>query len=300
MTLENVLARQAGVISRAQALATGLSREAVDYRVKARRWRPLYPGVYLVDDGGHSAGRDDEVRVRAALLWAGADAFLCGRAAAWWYGMVDEPPPTVGVSVGRLRRLRRRPGVDVVRRELAPEDRHRHRGIAVTAPALTVLEAAVALGQDGPALLDGARRSAVPFADLHAAHGRYAGSAGSAAAARLLHRAAERSADDARRALRALLRGAGACGWTDTLLVDEQPVDAAFPAARVAVLASGWAEPVDRSSTEAVARRWTALIEQGWTIVHVPWRDLVEQPHGVLNDIARHVVRGPRALDRAG
>ena len=302
MTLENVLARQAGVISRAQALAIGLSREAVDYRVKARRWRPLYPGVYLADErsGRPVVGRDGEVRVRAALLWAGEDAFLCGRAAAWWYGMVDEPPPTVGVSVGRRRRLRRRPGVDVISRELAPEDRHEHRGIAVTAPALTVLEAAVALGEDGPALLAAALRSSVPFADVHAAHGRYAGSAGSTAAARLLDRAAERSADDARRALRALLRGAGACGWTDTLLVDEQPVDAAFPAARVAVLASGWAEPVERSGIEAVARRWTALIEQGWTIVHVPWRDLVEQPHGVLADIARHVVRGPRALDRAG
>ena len=50
MTLDNLLARQAGVISRAQALAAGLSRDHVDHRVKARRWQPLYPGVYLAAD----------------------------------------------------------------------------------------------------------------------------------------------------------------------------------------------------------------------------------------------------------
>lgn len=296
MTLDDLLARQAGVISRAQALATGLSRENVGYRVKARRWQPLYPGVYLVDRWP-AHGQEGEVRVRAALLWAGEDAFLCGRAAAWWYGMVDQPPPTVGVSVGRRRRLRRRPGVEVIRRELAPQDRHLHRGLTVTAPALTVLEAAVELGDEGAAFLDGALRGSVPFADVRAASARYAGSA---AARRLLGEAVERSADEARRELRALLRGAGACGWTDAVRVDGLPVDAAFPVARVAVLASGWAEPVDQASIKAAVRRWTALIAQGWTIVHVPWRDLIERPHGVLADIARHVTGGPSALGRVG
>jgi hypothetical protein len=304
MTLDNLLARQAGVISRGQALAAGLSGAAVDHRVKARRWQPLYPGVYLAADrrSGHSrtAGRADEVRVRAALLWAGEDALLCGRAAAWWYGMVDEPPPIVSVSIGRRRRLRHRAGVGVIRRELAPQDRHRHRGLAVTAPALTVLEAAVELGEDGAAFLDGALRGSVRFADVHAANGRYARTTGSATAGRLLGAATERSAVGGRRELRALLRGAGACGWTDAIQVDGQPVDAAFPVARVAVLASGWAEPVDPQGAAAATRRWTALVGQGWTIVHVTWRDLVERPHGVLADIARHVVRGPAALGRAG
>ena len=295
-----LLTRQAGVISRSQALAAGLSRDTVDHRVKARRWQPLYPGVYLAADRSQvhqlTDGRADEVRVRAAQLWAGEDALVCGLAAAWWCGMVDEPPATVAVSVGRRRRLRRRPGVEVIRRDLAVRDRRVHRGLAITAPALTVLDAAVELGDVGPTFLDGALRGSMRFAEVHAACCRYAGSTGSASARRLLNAAVERSADEARRELRALLRGAGACGWTDAIEVEGRPVDAAFPVARVAVLTSGWAEPVEPPSVEAAARRWTVLIGKGWTIVHVTWRDLVERPHGVLADIARHVMGSPRVL----
>jgi hypothetical protein len=132
------------------------------------------------------------------------------------------------------------------------------------------------------------------FAEVHAAHCRYAGLTGSASARRLLNAAVQRSADEARRELRALLRRAGACGWTDAIEVDGRPVDAAFPVARVAVLASGWAESAEPSSVEAAARRWTVLIGKGWTIVHITWRDLMERPHGVLADIARHVLGSPR------
>jgi hypothetical protein len=302
MTLDNLLAQQAGVISRDQALAAGLSRDTVDRRVKSRRWQPLYPGVYLAADRrfGPAGSRGPEVRVRAALLWAGAGAHLCGRAAAWWYGMAAEPPPVVGVCVDPRRRLRRRPGAEVVRRELVAQDCRVHRGLAVTAPALTVLDAAVELGGDGAVFLHDVLRRSVLFAEVHAAHVRYAGSAGSATAARLLHAAEERSVIEARHRLRALLCDAGVSGWTDAVRVDGHAVDAAFPLARVAVLASGWAEPMDPRHVEAAAWRWTALIAQGWTIVHVTWRDLVDRPHAVLAEIARHVARGAATLGRVG
>jgi hypothetical protein len=90
MRLDDLVARQAGVISRDQAVAAGLSRDAVDHRLRLRRWRPLHPRVYLV--GGHRY--DEEVKVRAAALWAGEGAALSGVAAAWWHAGASSRPRT--------------------------------------------------------------------------------------------------------------------------------------------------------------------------------------------------------------
>jgi hypothetical protein len=183
MSLDTLLSRQAGVISREQALARGMSRDAVDHRLRTRRWRPLHPRVYLVD--GHRY--DDEARVRAAVLWAGAGAVLCGTAAAWWHGMLDEAPATVGVTVPRRRCPRPRPGVDVRRRTLAPVDVLRRRGLLVTAPPLAILEAAIELGVSGGAeLLDRALRQWIAFPEVHGAYQRSLGTQGSTTAGRAL------------------------------------------------------------------------------------------------------------------
>ncbi len=128
MSLDTILVRQAGVVSREQALAAGLSPDAVDHRLRLRRWRPLHPRVYLA--AGHRL--DDEARIRAALLWAGDDAVLSGVAAAWWFGMAEEAPATIGLTVGRDRRPRPRPGVSVRRRDLPAEDLVRWRGLRLT------------------------------------------------------------------------------------------------------------------------------------------------------------------------
>ncbi|MBN9792841.1 hypothetical protein DMP17_30260 [Pseudonocardia sp. TMWB2A] len=61
-----LLVRQAGVISRAQALACGMSGRTVARRVSTGTWCVVHPGVYLV--AGHRPGH--ESRVRAAALWA--------------------------------------------------------------------------------------------------------------------------------------------------------------------------------------------------------------------------------------
>lgn len=295
MSLDTVLAEQAGVISRDQALAVGISRDSIDHRVRARRWKPLHPCVYLA--AGHPF--DDEVRVRAAVLWAGDGAILSGRAAAWWCDLAAEPPPSVAVTVPRLRRLRSRTGVDVRRRDIPHPDRAVHRGLAVTAPALTVLEAAVELGDPGGRFLDDAlRRRAISFVDVYAAHCRNAGSAGSATAGRLLAGVADRSAADARRRLLALLRGAP--GWTDSFRIVGHPVDVAFPAARVAVVVRGWARLATAAHTKADAELQQVAAARGWTLLRYSWRDLIERPQAVLAEIAWNVARSLTVTARTG
>ncbi|GAY13190.1 type IV toxin-antitoxin system AbiEi family antitoxin [Pseudonocardia sp. N23] len=150
MCLEELVARQAGVVTRAQALAAGLSIGDVDRRVARRRWRPLHPRVYLAGDAPHT----DEVRVRAAVLWAGEGAVLAGTAAAWWSGFPVRAPSTIAVTVPRRRAPGSRPGVVVRRRTLPVPDLAEHRGLPVTAPPLTIVEAALELGAAGAAFLD--------------------------------------------------------------------------------------------------------------------------------------------------
>ena len=44
--IERLLGQQAGVITRAQALAAGMSRDAVYARLRTGRWQRIHTGVY--------------------------------------------------------------------------------------------------------------------------------------------------------------------------------------------------------------------------------------------------------------
>jgi hypothetical protein len=116
MFVEEVVRRQAGVISRAQARAGGMSDDQVDRRIADRHWRVVHRGVFLVRDRDFGA----EARIRAAAL--------------------------VEITVPRTSGMRRGRGVRVRRRDLPAVDRVAMRGLALTDVPLTVLEAAVALG----------------------------------------------------------------------------------------------------------------------------------------------------------
>jgi hypothetical protein len=188
MALELLLARQAGVISREQAVRGGLSAATVDRLVRTRRWRPLHPRVYLVP--GFGAG--DEAQAWAAVLWAGKGAVLSGTAAAWWHGLLGAAPRTIGVSASARRPART--GVAVWPRRVGAADRAEHRGLPVTALGLTVLEAAAELGGvAGERLLHRALQE-IGWAEVLAAHRRNPTLAGKA----LLAAVAGRARDDRR------------------------------------------------------------------------------------------------------
>ena len=146
--LAALLHRQAGVVSRAQALAAGYAPHEVDRWVARRRVSPVHPRVYLA--AGHPL--TDEARVRAAVLWAGEDAVVAGLAAAWWHGLLPRAPATVGVTVPR-RCPGARSGVRTLRLVRNADDVVTLRGLAVPVRPLAVLEAAVEAGAGGPALL---------------------------------------------------------------------------------------------------------------------------------------------------
>ena len=291
MSVDSLLARQAGVISRRQAFAAGMTRDAVDHRVRVRRWHPLHPQVYLA--AGHRV--DDEVRVRAALLWGGAGAVLCGGAAAWWLGIAERAPATVRLTVQRSRNPRERPGIAVRRRDLDPCDVVEHRGLRVTARPVTVLDAAVELGAAGGRFLDRELQRSVRFPAVYDAYCRSLGAHGSATAGRLLTAAADGSASVAERLLVRMLREAGVSGFQCGFSANGFLIDVAFPAAMLAVEIDGWAWHMDAARAQADKWRQNVLVRAGWTMLRFTWHDLVERPRAVLAEIAHEARRARRA-----
>lgn len=77
-----------------------MSESAISRRLKSREWKRLFPGVYLV--GG--AKRTPKAMLQAAVLWAGPEAVVSHRSAAWLYGLIQRNPPVVDVTVRRFKR----------------------------------------------------------------------------------------------------------------------------------------------------------------------------------------------------
>jgi very-short-patch-repair endonuclease len=280
VSLDHLLARQAGVVALHQAVACGLSASAVQRRVGRGGWRRLHPAVYLA--GGHRL--TDEVRVRAAWLWAGEETAVAGAAAAYWHGLLDRAPDEVEVTVPRRHGSRPPPGVRVRRRELDPLDRVGTRGLWLTALPLTVLETAAVL-PDGAPFLDRALQRHVRFPTAYRAYCRSLGCRGSAAVGNLLVAAADRADSAAERLLVRLLRDAGVTGWTLGHPFGPWRVDLAFPAARVAVEVDGWAWHVDAERFRTDRRKQNALVRAGWVPLRFTWHDLVGRPQEVLAEI---------------
>ena len=112
------MARQRGVVSRAQLRALGASDSWIRARIEAARWQRPYPGVYV----GHSGPIDYRTRVWAAVLYCGAGALASHDTAAYLLGLRDTAPTDVQVSVPVERRVRRQPGLTVRRRSSAARE----------------------------------------------------------------------------------------------------------------------------------------------------------------------------------
>ena len=146
-------------------------------------------------------------------VWSyGTEATTSGLAAAWWHGLTRFAPKIVEVTVPRTSHGRSHPGSRLRRRNLAPSDVVEHRGLRVTALALTVVEAAARRG-GGARLMDSALQRHVDLSALWRAHLRNKGRYGSPAARRLLQAASDGARSEAERLLIKLLREAGITGW---------------------------------------------------------------------------------------
>lgn len=175
----------------------------------------------------------------------------------------------------------------VRRRELQSVDRVVARGLWVTDAPLTVLEAAVALGDQGSQLMDHALQRRVSFDALQCAHSRNLGRRGSDGAARLLAAAADRAASAAERKAIALLRSAHLTGFRQHYPLVGYELDLAFPEQYVAIEIDGWAWHHDPTRFRHDRQRQNALVLAGWTVLRFTWHDLTQRPAQVIAEIRR-------------
>jgi very-short-patch-repair endonuclease len=148
-----------------------------------------------------------------------------------------------------------------------------------------MLDAAVALGDDGLQLLDRALQRYLPFDAVIQAHHRNLGRHGSRAAGQLLIAAGDRADSQAERIMLGLLRAARLSGWRRGHPVAGYRVDFAFVERRVAIEVDGWAWHSDPARLRRDRRRQNSLVLSGWTVLRFTWYDLTQRPEVVIADI---------------
>jgi hypothetical protein len=118
--LDELLRRQCQVLSRAQAIAAGITPDKIKAHLRAGRWQRVLPRVYATFTGSVP---------RPALLWAvvlraGPGAVLSHQTAAELNRLLDRPSALIHVTVPAQRRPRPIPGVVVHRSERAEHAVH--------------------------------------------------------------------------------------------------------------------------------------------------------------------------------
>lgn len=285
LSLDDYLREHDGVITLAHARLAGMSNDAVNRLVRAGHWRRCTPGVFFAED--HRFG--DAARVRAAVWSYGLNAAASGLAAAWWLDLTRFAPEIVEVTVPRDRRLLHRPGTKLRRRDLDDVDVVERRGLRVTAPDLTVIEAASRIG-GGARVLDSAlARRQSDLRRLWRAHLRNKGRHGAPRARRLLQAATTGARSEAERLFVQLLDHAGISGWKANHPVAGYDVDFAFIGPKVAIEIDGLAFHSDADDFHRDRKRQNAIALAGWQVLRFTWLDITEYPERVIATVRRAI-----------
>jgi hypothetical protein len=133
---DELVRRQHGVVTMAQALALGLTRDQVRHRVRRGSWRALHPGVYLT----HAGDTGFTARVWAAVLHAGPTGSASHRTAGRLQGLVDEDPASIDITIASWARATPQTGLRIHRSVQANERRHPARVPPQTRVEDTVLD----------------------------------------------------------------------------------------------------------------------------------------------------------------
>ncbi|MDQ6745518.1 MAG: DUF559 domain-containing protein [Actinomycetota bacterium] len=281
----HVAARQLGAISTAQLQGLGNGRGAITHRLKHGQLHRLFRGIYLL---GHPVPPPGAREV-GALLLCGPHAALSHRSAAALLGFAPPDPDAVHVTV-TTDGPRTRPGLRVHRTTSLPSrDRRRHRGLALTSAARTLLD----LAADGDPGLEQAVAEAqvqrlISQRELHLAVDRAAGRPGTPALAALVRTDEQGfTRSQAERLVRGLCRQARLPEPRCNVRVCGYEVDLLWPGQRLIVEVDGHSAHGHRAAFERDRRKQMELVAAGYRVIRVTWRQLRGEPLAVIAAVAR-------------
>lgn len=111
-----VALRQDAVATTAQLESWGLTQELASRRARDGEWQRVFRGVFALQSGPVPWRQ----RARAALLYAGADAALSHRSAAFVRDVLPTPGPDIHLTVPHARTVSAQPGLVVHRTRHMP------------------------------------------------------------------------------------------------------------------------------------------------------------------------------------
>lgn len=285
--------RQRGLVTRAQLLDLGLTRAAIDHRMKSARLHALYRGVYTVGHGQPAEG----ARELGAVLACGPRAAASHRSAAWLWRLQSRPPEDAEVSVVG-RDCRSRPGLRV--HTLAALDRRDLRrlgGIPITSPARTILDlAAVVQGRKlEQAVAEAQARRLISRSEVLSLIARVGPRPGVKPLRSLLD--AETSPvltrSEAEERFLALLRSADLpAPEVNAQLLGRYEVDFVWRDRRLVVEIDGFAYHGSRAAFERDRVRDADLVAAGFRVIRITWRQLLAAPASVVARVAAALAAG--------
>ena len=223
----------------------------------------------------------------AALERAGRHAHLSHESAARALGLELLEPGSERLTVPRNRSRLVLPGWAVVRADVPPAALVEVSGVPVTAPARTVTDLARVLPLAAAVVTaDSAlRREALTPADLAAALGDTLGR-GAGQLRRVGALVDPLSGSVLETLTRLVLVEAGLHPVTQHVVRDGSlfiaRVDFAWPAARLAVEADGFAYHSDREAYRRDRERLNQLERLGWRVLRFTWEDVMSRPEHVI------------------
>ncbi|HVL91095.1 MAG TPA: type IV toxin-antitoxin system AbiEi family antitoxin domain-containing protein [Actinomycetota bacterium] len=281
-------ARQFGVMSRAQVMATGMSPGMIKVRLRTERWHEMYQGVYRVA-GVPGSWRQ---RLMAATLACDGSGVSHEPAAALW-ALPSFPEQAIAVIVPRGGR---RSTQFVVHRatNLIAGDIVRLGPIPVTSAVRTFIDiCATVSGARIEAALDDAIRRGLLTAQRLVRRidvlGR--GRAGIRALRELaLDRATLETVPQTvlESIMLSLVRAAGLPDPCLQHSIGRWFADFAYPDARLVVEVDGFRwHGADRGRWQSDLARQNELIAAGWRVVRFTWDDVTRRPAGVAATLRR-------------